>query len=118
MSYSLNPLARFAALADPTRREIFERVAKRPAAVGVLAHGMPVSRPAVSQHLKVLKEAGLVTETTKGTRHIYCLDPRGIAAMRDWLDETWSDALVAFKDFADRKIDPEPKPEAKKESEK
>jgi DNA-binding transcriptional ArsR family regulator len=116
MNYKQNPSVRFAALADPTRREIFERVAKRPAAVGVLAQGMPVSRPAVSQHLKVLKEAGLVTETTEGTRHIYRLDPRGIAAMRDWLDEHWSEALAAFKDFADRQAEPEP--EAKKESEK
>jgi DNA-binding transcriptional ArsR family regulator len=118
MDYRQNPSVRFAALADPTRREIFERVAKRPAAVGVLAQGLPVSRPAVSQHLKVLKEAGLVTETTKGTRHIYRLDPRGIAAMRDWLDETWSEALAAFKDFADRQIDPEPQSEPTKEREK
>lgn len=103
-------------MADPTRRAIFERVAKRPAAVGVLAHGLPVSRPAVSQHLKVLKEAGLVTETTEGTRHIYRLDPRGIAAMRDWLDAQWSEALAAFKDFADRQTEPEPEP--KKETEK
>jgi len=116
MNYLSNPSMRFAALADPTRRQIFERVAKRPAAVGVLAQGLPVSRPAVSQHLKVLKEAGLVTETTEGTRHIYRLDPSGIAAMRDWLDETWSEALAAFKDFADGQVDPQP--EAKKESEK
>ena len=116
MSYSTSPSARFAALADPTRRAIFERVAKRPAAVGVLAEGLPVSRPAVSQHLKVLKEAGLVTETVEGTRHIYRLDPRGIAAMRDWLDAHWSEALGAFKDFADRQTAPESEP--KKENEK
>jgi DNA-binding transcriptional ArsR family regulator len=116
MTYKQNPSARFAALADPTRRAIFERVAKRASAVGVLAEGMPVSRPAVSQHLKVLKEAGLVTETTEGTRRIYRLDPRGIAAMRDWLDDQWSEALAAFKDFADRQIEPEPEPN--KESEK
>jgi DNA-binding transcriptional ArsR family regulator len=91
----------FAALGDPTRRAIFERVAARPAAVGELARGLPVSRPAVSQHLKVLKEAGLVSETPDGTRRIYRLDPRGIAAMRDWLDAHWATALAAFQEFAD-----------------
>ncbi len=116
MDYAKNPSARFAALADPTRRTIFERVARRATAVGVLAAGLPISRPAVSQHLKILKEAGLVTETTEGTRHIYSLDPRGIAAMRDWLDDQWSAALAAFKDFADQQIEPEP--ESKKESDK
>jgi DNA-binding transcriptional ArsR family regulator len=93
-----------AALGDPTRRAIFERVAARPAAVGELARGLPVSRPAVSQHLRVLKAAGLVSETPAGTRRIYRLDPRGIAAMRDWLDAQWSQALAAFKDFADEEI--------------
>jgi DNA-binding transcriptional ArsR family regulator len=91
----------FAALADPTRRTIFERVAERPSAVGDLARGLPVSRPAVSQHLRVLKEAGLVTETAQGTRRIYRLDPRGIGAMRDWLDAHWALALQSFKEFAD-----------------
>ena len=95
-------LASFAALGDPTRREIFERIAAQPAAVGELARGLPVSRPAVSQHLRVLKEAGLVTETAIGTRRIYRLDPRGIAAMRDWLDAHWASALAAFKEFADQ----------------
>ena len=99
----------FAALADPTRRVIFERVAKRPAAVGDLARGLPVSRPAVSQHLRVLKEAGLVSETPQGTRRIYRLDPRGIAAMRDWLDAHWSAALDAFKAFADEQPEEEKK---------
>lgn len=80
----------FAALGDATRRAIFERVAARPSAVGDLARGLPVSRPAVSQHLRVLKKAGLVTETYAGTRRIYRLDPRGIAAMRGWLDAHWS----------------------------
>ena len=88
------------ALADPTRREIFERVAARPAAVVDLARGLPVSRPAVSQHLKVLKEAGLVREVAHGTRRIYHLDPRGIGAMRDWLDQHWRGALAAFAAFA------------------
>jgi DNA-binding transcriptional ArsR family regulator len=91
----------FSALADPTRRAIFERVAKKPAAVGTLAKGLPVSRPAVSQHLRVLKEAGLVTEDPDGTRRIYRIDPRGIAAMRKWLDSHWAVALDAFKEFAD-----------------
>lgn len=97
----------FAALADPTRRAIFERVAARPSAVGDLARGLPVSRPAVSQHLRVLREAGLVSETPEGTRRVYRLDPRGIAAMRDWLDAHWASALDAFKDFANQQFDQE-----------
>ncbi|MDB5676639.1 MAG: transcriptional regulator [Sphingomonas bacterium] len=90
------------ALADPTRRAVFERVGQAPASVGDIAAGLPVSRPAVSQHLKVLKEAGLVTETPHGTRRIYRLDPRGLGALRDWLDQFWVGQLEAFKDFADR----------------
>jgi len=101
MANAFSALDSFAALGDPTRRAIFERVAARPSAVGELACGLPVSRPAVSQHLRVLKEAGLVRETAEGTRRIYRLDPRGIAAMRDWLDAHWAAALDAFKDFAD-----------------
>lgn len=107
MAYSKKALNGLAALADPTRREIFERVAARPSAVGDLARGLPVSRPAVSQHLRVLKEAGLVSETPDGTRRIYRLDPRGIAAMRDWLDAQWAQALDAFKAFADDHSDEE-----------
>ena len=99
--------AGFAALADPTRRAVFERVAARPASVGELAQGLPVSRPAVSQHLKVLEAAGLVRKTAAGTRRIYRLDPRGIGAMRDWLDAHWSAALAAFRDFADETGDEE-----------
>ncbi len=95
----------FAALGDPTRRAIFERLSLRPAAVGELAATLPVSRPAVSQHLRVLKEAGLVTETPDGARRIYRLDPRGIGAMREWLDAHWASALDAFQTFADRDID-------------
>jgi DNA-binding transcriptional ArsR family regulator len=95
-------VAAFSALGDPTRRAIFERLAQAPAAVGELAGGLPVSRPAVSQHLKVLREAGLVTETASGARRIYRLDPRGIGRMRDWLDEHWSRSLAAFAEFADR----------------
>jgi DNA-binding transcriptional ArsR family regulator len=107
MANASRTLASFAALGDPTRRTIFERVAARPAAVGDLARGLPVSRPAVSQHLKVLKEAGLVSETADGTRRIYRIDPRGIGAMREWLDAQWAMALDAFKDFADQQIDEE-----------
>ena len=94
-------LESLAALGDPTRRLIFERVAARPSSVSELAKGLPVSRPAVSQHLKVLKDARLVNESPDGTRRIYSIDPRGIAAMRDWLDQHWSAALDAFKTFAD-----------------
>ncbi len=107
MANQSRALDSFAALGDPTRRAIFERVAARPSAVGDLARGLPVSRPAVSQHLRVLKEAGLVRETPEGTRRIYRLDPRGIAAMREWLDSHWATALDAFKDFADEQIDQE-----------
>jgi DNA-binding transcriptional ArsR family regulator len=89
------------ALADPTRRTIFERVGAAPGAVVEIAAGLPVSRPAVSQHLKVLKEAGLVIDTPEGTRRVYRLDPRGLGALRDWLDRFWGDQLAAFKDFAD-----------------
>jgi DNA-binding transcriptional ArsR family regulator len=101
MAYGRTALDNFAALGDPTRRAIFERVAWRPSAVGDLARGLPVSRPAVSQHLRVLKEAGLVRESRDGTRRIYRIDPRGIAAMREWLDTLWVSALDAFKNFAD-----------------
>jgi len=94
------------ALADPTRRTIFERVGAAPGAVGEIAAGLPVSRPAVSQHLKVLKEAGLVTDTPDGTRRVYRLDPRGLGALRDWLDLFWGDQLNAFKDFADQQERP------------
>ena len=90
------------ALADPTRRAIFERVAKRPQSVGELAAGLPVSRPAVSQHLRALKEAQLVIDQAQGTKRIYRIDPRGIALMRAWLDDHWGEALRAFQKFADQ----------------
>jgi DNA-binding transcriptional ArsR family regulator len=102
MAYQVAALKALGALGDPTRRAIFERLAKRPAAVGEIAAGLPVSRPAVSQHLRVLKEAGLVEETPDGARRVYRLDPRGIGAMRDWLDQHWAVALDAFQAFADR----------------
>ena len=93
------------ALADDTRRAIFERVAARPSSVGELARGLPVTRPAVSQHLRVLKEAQLVTESAEGARRVYRLDPRGIGAVRNWLDPFWGSALDAFKNFADQQAD-------------
>jgi len=96
------------ALGDGTRRAIFERLADRPRAVGELARDLPVSRPAVSQHLRVLKEAGLVDETPDGARRIYRIDPRGIGAMRDWLDQHWDQALAAFKDFVETPEEPAP----------
>ncbi len=94
--------AAFAALADPTRREVFERLAAGGKSVGELAQGLPVSRPAVSQHLKVLKEAGLVTDEAEGTRRVYHIDPAGLGALRAWLDEFWGLALEAFKAEAER----------------
>src|SRR4051812_19146037 len=92
-----NALHALAALADPTRREIFERLARAPSAVGELASALPVSRPAVSQHLKVLKDAGLVVHRTHGTRNVYEIDPKGLGALRAWLDQFWAEALDAFK---------------------
>jgi DNA-binding transcriptional ArsR family regulator len=85
------------ALGDPTRRAIFERLADRPRAVGELARDLPVSRPAVSQHLKVLKDAGLVIDRREGNRRIYRLDPDGVGALRAYLDQFWNRALAAFK---------------------
>jgi DNA-binding transcriptional ArsR family regulator len=85
------------ALGDPTRRAIFERLRARPLSVGEIAEGLPVSRPAVSQHLRVLKEAGLVTERRNGTRRLYRLDPDGVGELRDYFDDFWTDALAAFK---------------------
>src|ERR1700693_3779390 len=84
-------------LADPTRRKVFERLRAGPRPVNLLAAGLPVSRPAVSQHLKVLKGAGLVEERSEGVRRIYSLRCEGLAELRDWLDSFWGDALEAFK---------------------
>src|SRR3954454_8165843 len=86
----------FAALTDPTRRAVFERLRHGPRPVGEIARGLPVSRPAVSQHLKVLKEAGLVDDRSEGTRRIYQIDPKGLGAMRAWLDGFWEVALHAY----------------------
>jgi DNA-binding transcriptional ArsR family regulator len=95
----------FGALADPTRRRIFERLARRPSPVGELARGLPVSRPAVSQHLRVLRDAGLVTDVRDGSRRLYRVDPDGVARMRAYLDRFWSDALAAFEAAAKREED-------------
>jgi DNA-binding transcriptional ArsR family regulator len=92
----------FTALADPTRRAIFERLAKWPLPVGKLAEGLDVTRPAVSQHLKVLQAAGLVVHRRAGTRRIYQVDPRGVEMMRAYLDRVWDRALEAFKAFAEQ----------------
>ena len=98
MAYQAEGLA---ALGDSTRRAIFERLADRPWAVGELAHELPVSRPAVSQHLKVLKDAGLVTDRPDGNRRIYQVDPDGVAALRAYLDQFWNRSLAAFKAVAE-----------------
>jgi DNA-binding transcriptional ArsR family regulator len=84
------------ALADPTRRAIFERLSVSPSAVGELARELPVSRPAVSQHLKVLKTAGLVSDQADGTRRVYSVDPTGVAAIRDYFDQFWRRSLIRF----------------------
>ena len=86
----------FAALAEPMRASIMERLAAKPMAVGELAALLPVSRPAVSQHLKVLKEAQLVRDSAEGTRRIYAIDPAGLGAIRAWLDRFWDQALAAY----------------------
>ena len=91
----------FIALGDPTRQLLMERLARRPMPVGKLAEGLSITRPAVSQHLKVLHSAGLVSVTQEGTRNIYHIDPRGIEAMRAYLDRFWDRALAAFKRAAE-----------------
>src|SRR5215510_1719891 len=91
-----------AVLADPTRRLVFERLRAGPRPVNQLAAGLPVSRPAVSQHLKALKEAGLVQERSEGVRRIYSVRREGLAELRDWLDSFWDEALDAFKAHAER----------------
>lgn len=84
-------------LSDPTRRRVFERLRSGPKSVGTLARGLPVSRPAVSQHLRALQTAGLVAHRPEGTRRIYYIDPHGLGELRRWLDGFWSEALLAFK---------------------
>jgi DNA-binding transcriptional ArsR family regulator len=91
------------ALGDPTRRAVFDRLRAGPRSVGEIAAGLPVSRPAVSQHLRVLKEAGLVAERREGTKRIYELAPRGLAELRAYFEQFWSQALDAYKEAAERK---------------
>jgi len=96
----------FAALAEPTRLKIIERLSTRPMSVGELAAGLPVTRPAISQHLKVLKEAKLVSDRADGTRRIYRIDPAGLAAIRRWLDQFWDQSLAAFAAAAEQEERP------------
>jgi DNA-binding transcriptional ArsR family regulator len=91
------------ALGDPTRRQVFELLRAGPRSVGDLAVGLPVSRPAVSQHLRVLEKAGLVTHRREGTRHLYELDSSGVVVLREWVDGFWSEALARFKAAAETK---------------
>src|SRR5438093_8064734 len=93
------------ALGDPTRRAIFERLADRPQAVGELASELPVSRPAVSQHLKVLKDAGLVVDRRAGNRRIYRLDPVGVGALRAQLEQFWTKAFTAYKAIVEQDVE-------------
>lgn len=95
-----------AALAEPMRAEIVERLAEQPLAVGELAALLPVTRPAVSQHLKVLKEAKLVRDRAEGTRRVYSIDPAGLGEIRIWLDRHWERALAAFADAAEKEEQP------------
>jgi DNA-binding transcriptional ArsR family regulator len=97
-----------AALADPTRRRVFEQLRAGAKPVGRIAQAMPVSRPAVSQHLRVLKEAGLVREEQDGTRRLYSIDPGGLGPLRRWLDQFWDHALDAFQAEIDRSQPPPP----------
>jgi DNA-binding transcriptional ArsR family regulator len=100
-----NTALAFTALGDPTRRRVFERLARGPLPVVRISRGMGVSRPAVSQHLKVLLDAGLVSVTAEGTRNLYRINPRGVEAMRRYLDRYWDDALAAFKITAESETD-------------
>lgn len=102
-----NHSAILTALADPTRRAIFELLAQSPSPVGELARELPISRPAVSQHLKVLKSAGLVTDHAAGTRRVYAIDPAGIAAIRDYFEQFWQQTLARFRAAASHPIQEE-----------
>jgi len=93
----VDPQARMAALGDPSRRAIFDMLSEGPLSVGEIARRLPVTRSAVSQHLRVLSDAGLVAHEAQGTRHLYRLDPDGVAQIRDYLDNVWSKALASFK---------------------
>lgn len=91
-------------IGDPSRRAIFELLARRPSSVGEVADQLPISRPAVSQHLKVLKDGGLVVSHPEGNRRVYSLDPHGVAALRAWLDGVWEHALADFGKFAEQGV--------------
>lgn len=106
------------ALADPTRRAVFERLRRGPQPVGRIAAGLTVSRPAVSQHLRVLEGAGLVSARREGTRRIYRVELRGIEELRSYLDRFWTDVLDAFRIEAERELDPPPSKGAGKSSDK
>jgi DNA-binding transcriptional ArsR family regulator len=108
VSANATPESALTALSDPTRRAIFERLVERPQAVGEIASELPVSRPAVSQHLKVLKEAGLVIDAALGTRRVYRVDPDGLEALRSYFDGFWNRALRSVKDVAERPTKEEP----------
>ncbi len=97
----------FTALSDPTRRAVFEPLLDGSQPVGNIAKGMPVSRPVVSQHLKVLKEAGLVTDRPEGTRRVYSIDPTGLGALRRYLDQFWDQALESFAAEVEKKEEEE-----------
>lgn len=101
-TYEADP---WAALGDRTRRTIFSRVARRPCAVGELARDLPISRPAVSQHLRVLKDAGLVTDRPDGNRRIYQVHPDGLQTLRADLDQFWSSALAGFKETVEQRME-------------
>jgi DNA-binding transcriptional ArsR family regulator len=98
----VDPTAQLSALADPTRRKVFELVRKQPRAVGALAEKLPISRPAVSQHLKVLAGAGLVRASMDGTRRIYTVNPTGLEKLRRWIDDQWEQVLDSFEEAARR----------------
>jgi DNA-binding transcriptional ArsR family regulator len=104
------------ALGDPTRRAIFERLVGRPCSVRELAEVLPVSRPAVSQHLKVLKQSGLVVDRPEGARRIYRVDPAGVSAMREYLDQMWDAALAAFATAVEDHASPANEAEAEAEA--
>src|SRR5512145_2227137 len=109
-----NAHSAFAALSDPTRREVFQRLQSGGRSVGELARDLPVSRPAVSQHLRVLKDAGLVSDRAEGTRRVYEVNPAGLEALRADLDRFWTHALAAFKTMAERSSRSERKKKEKK----
>ena len=103
-----------AALADPTRRAVFERLRQGPVSVGEIARGLPVSRPAISQHLRVLREAGMVRDQADGTRRLYEIDPTALVELRTWLDRFWDEALGAFKAEVESPSQPTPRKSRKR----